>query len=134
MIHQPPLEPSRLESLPTEILVQIAQIAQDTHVEKCSPFLEKGDACPCCTDAVISTSKHSPVAQEVLSMGGVSRRIRAILILAGFFNTISLTVDVNHLFTTSVVSTEGFLENAKWVLLLSLHLAVRYLNLIPQIR
>jgi hypothetical protein len=55
------------------------------------------------------------MAKEVLSLGGTSRRIRAVLVHAGLFSNISLQLDVDQLFATSVIATDGFLENVKWV-------------------
>jgi hypothetical protein len=54
------------------------------------------------------------VAKEVLALAETSRRIRAVIVFAGFFSTISLRdIDADQLFTISVGATEGLLEKAK---------------------
>jgi hypothetical protein len=103
--------------LPAEIVVHIAQIAQDEHVKKSSPIhrnFKEGADCPCCSEAIVSKGKHVSVAKEVLALGETSRRIRAVLIYGGFFSTISLrNIDPDELFATSIVATEGLFENAR---------------------
>jgi hypothetical protein len=111
---RPPREPSRLESLPTEILVQIARSAHDAHIKASIPTGNlRVEKCRCCNEPAASGGKHVKMAKEVLSLGATSRRIRAVLIHAGFFGSISLKVDADQLFATNAIATDGFLEGAK---------------------
>lgn len=48
-----------------------------------------------------------------MALGATSRRLRAVLVHAGFFRAISRHGRAEELFATSVVATEGFLENAE---------------------
>jgi hypothetical protein len=107
-----PSKPSRLESLPTEIIAHIAQIAQDAHVKVETPIHEKGGKC-LCHGGLAALRGYIGVATDVIALGGTSRRIRAILVHEGFFGTISLRADPDELFATSVVATDGLLEHAK---------------------
>lgn len=48
-----------------------------------------------------------------MALGATSKRVRAVLVHAGFFRAISMHGRAEDLFTTSVVATDGFLENAE---------------------
>jgi hypothetical protein len=53
------------------------------------------------------------VAKEVEALAGTSRRIRAVIVAAGFFSAITVDSDVDALFRKSVRSTDAFLERVK---------------------
>jgi hypothetical protein len=107
-----PRMPSKLESLATEIITHIAQIAQDQHVKAETPIHENGGKCLCHGGLAMSRG-YIGISKELIALGGTSRRIRAVLVNAGFFGTISLKVDEDRLFATSVVTTPGLLEKAQ---------------------
>jgi hypothetical protein len=108
---QIPRDPSPFESLPTEIITHIAEIAQDTHIAEQAKKPREGGTCPCCERE--TEGRHVGVAGSVVALGGTSRRIRAILVNAGFFRTISRQVIADELFSLSVEATDGFLDNAE---------------------
>jgi hypothetical protein len=88
--------------------VLIAQFAHDAHVKASTPI---GHQKGCGNETATVGGDQVGTAKEVLSLGAASRRIRAVLIHAGFFSNITLQLDADHLFATSIVATDGFLEN-----------------------
>ncbi|KAJ9110399.1 hypothetical protein QFC22_006743 [Naganishia vaughanmartiniae] len=113
MLIRPPGQPSKLESLPTEILVQIAQ---DAHVNEETPIHGDGST-RFGNGRTTVTRGHVGVTEAVKALGGTSRRLRAVLVHAGFFRTIELQGYVDELFPASIVATDGFLDNVEIVIL-----------------
>jgi hypothetical protein len=117
------VEPSALESLPAEILGRIAELATERFhhdqrdAGKAAAAGSGKGVVACCCGCVVETGSGAGhvrgVAKEVEALAGTSRRLRAVLVNAGFFGMISVDSDVHQLFARSVVATEGFLENAK---------------------
>jgi hypothetical protein len=53
------------------------------------------------------------VAKAVKALGGASRRLRAVLVHAGFFRAISLQGYTDELFPACIQATDGFLDNVE---------------------
>lgn len=114
---RPLREPSTFESLPAEIITRIADVATDryTYEQELEAAKKKGKdgkgnggKCCCCGELHLKR-----VAPEVEALAGTSRRIRAVIVAAGFFSAITVDSDVHELFQRCVRTTEGFLERVK---------------------
>jgi hypothetical protein len=107
-----PRKPSNLESLPTEILTHIAQIAQDEHAKAETPIHENGGTCRCHGGG---SSAEGPVrvSRDLIVLAEASRRVRAVLVHAGFFGSMTLRANADDLFAAGIVATDGFLRKAK---------------------
>lgn len=112
---RPARDPSTFEALPAEIITRIAEVATERFIfeqeqaQKAKNASSGGNAKCCCCGGT-----HFPrVAKEVEALGATSRRIRAVMVAAGFFSAMTIDTTVDQLFGKCIVATEGFLENAK---------------------
>lgn len=47
------------------------------------------------------------------ALAGTSRRVRAVIVAAGFFSAITVDSNVDELFRKTIRTTDGFLEHVK---------------------
>lgn len=113
---RPTCEPSTFESLPAEIITRIAEVATDRFTYEQEQASKAKNAAPgsggggcCCCGGT-----HGPrVAKEVEALAGTSRRVRAVIVAAGFFSAITVDSNVDELFRKTIRTTDGFLEHVK---------------------